>query len=77
MRNVPRFFALASDSAESSVDPEQIGIAALPVTEEGFQSYSSLGDWNLFINANTRNPDAACELIRFVSAPEQQKFRSV
>ena len=77
MRNVPRFFALASDPAESSIDTEQIGIAALPVAEEGLQSYSSLGGWNLFMNANTRDPDAAYEFIRFMSAPEQQKFRSI
>jgi len=77
MRNVPRFFALASDPDESSIDPEQIGIAALPMAEEGLQSYSSLGGWNLFMNANTRDPDAAYEFINFMSAPEQQKFRSI
>lgn len=77
MRNVPRFFALASDPDESSIDPDQIGIAALPVAEEGLQSYSSLGGWNLFMNANTRDPDAAYEFINFMSAPEQQKYRSI
>lgn len=77
MRNVPRFFALASDPDESSIDPEQIRVAALPVAEEGLQSYSSLGGWNLFMNANTRDADAAYEFIRFMSAPEQQKFRSI
>lgn len=77
MRNVPRFFALASDPDESSIDPDQIRIAALPVAEEGLQSYSSLGGWNLFMNANTRDPDAAYEFINFMSAPEQQKFRSI
>jgi multiple sugar transport system substrate-binding protein len=77
MRNVPRMYALASDPAESNIDPEQIGIAALPVAEEGLQTYSSLGGWNLFMNANARDPDAAYEFIRFMSDPEQQKFRSI
>jgi trehalose/maltose transport system substrate-binding protein len=77
MRNVPRFFALASDPDESSIDAEQIGLAALPVAEEGLQSYSSLGGWNFFMNANTGDPDAAYEFIRFMSSPEQQKFRSI
>jgi multiple sugar transport system substrate-binding protein len=77
MRNVPRFFALASNPDESSIDPEQIGIAALPVAEEGLRSYSSLGGWNLFMNANTKDPDAAYEFINFMSAPEQQKYRSI
>ncbi|MDP9425223.1 MAG: ABC transporter substrate-binding protein [Actinomycetota bacterium] len=77
MRNVPRMYALASDPAESKIDPATIGIAAMPVVEEGLQSYSSLGGWNLFLNANSKQADAAYEFIRFMSAPEQQKIRSV
>jgi multiple sugar transport system substrate-binding protein len=77
MRNVPRMYALASDPGESNISPEQINITSLPVAEEGLQSYSSLGGWNLFMNANSRNADAAYEFIRFMSAPEQQKFRAM
>lgn len=58
-------------SPPSRADLEQIGLAALPVTEEGLQSYSCAGGWNLFMNANTRDPDVAYELIGFLSAPEQ------
>lgn len=49
----------------------------MPVAEEGLRSYSSLGGWNLFLNANSKGADAAYEFIRFMSAPEQQKVRSV
>jgi multiple sugar transport system substrate-binding protein len=77
MRNVPRMYALASDPDESNISPEQINLSALPVAEEGLQSYSSLGGWNFFLNANSRNPDAAYEFISFMSAPEQQKYRSI
>ncbi|QIN80934.1 extracellular solute-binding protein [Rubrobacter marinus] len=77
MRNVPRMYALASDPAESNIDPGQIGIAALPVAAEGLQSYSSLGGWNFFLNANSEKADAAYEFITFMSAPEQQKTRSI
>ncbi len=77
MRNVPRMYALASDPNESSIDPDQIRITSLPVAEEGLQSYSSLGGWNFFMNANTEDPDAAYEFIRFMSAPEQQKYRAI
>ena len=77
MRNVPRMYALASDPAESRIEPLVIGIAALPVAEEGLRSYSCLGGWNLFMNANSRNPDAAWEFIQFMAAPEQQKFRAI
>ena len=77
MRNVPRMYALAQDPEESSIDPAQIGISALPVAEEGLRSYSSLGGWNLFLSASSEKADAAYEFIRFMSAPEQQKVRSV
>jgi multiple sugar transport system substrate-binding protein len=77
MRNVPRMYALASDPSESSISPEQIGVAALPVAEEGLQSYSALGGWNFFVNANSGNQDAAYEFVRFMTAPEQQKYRAI
>jgi multiple sugar transport system substrate-binding protein len=77
MRNVPRMYALASDPGESNITPEQIDITSLPVAEEGLQSYSSLGGWNFFMNANSGNADAAYEFIRFMSAPGQQKFRAI
>lgn len=77
MRNVPRMYALASDPNESNIEPAVIGISALPVAEEGLQSYSSLGGWNLFLNANSENADAAYEFISFVTGEEQQKFRSI
>lgn len=71
MRNVPRMYAHASDPAESRIKPSVIGISALPVAEEGLQTYSSLGGWNLFMNAGTEYADAAWEFIRFMTAPEQ------
>ena len=77
MRNVPRMYALASDPAESKIDPAVIGIAALPVAEQGLRSYSSLGGWNFFLNASSKKADAAYEFVRFMSAPEQQKIRSI
>ena len=56
MRNVPRMYALASDPAESEVEePAVIGVAPLPVVEQGPRSYGVLGGWNLFPKA--RVPD--------------------
>lgn len=77
MRNVPRMYALASDPAESRIDPGQIGISTLPVAEEGLQSYSSLGGWNFFLNASSKNPDAAYRFIEYMSAEPQQKRRAI
>ena len=36
-----------------------------------------MGGWNLFLNANSQNADAAWEFMRFMTDPEQQKVRSV
>jgi len=77
MRNVPRMYALASDPAESSIDPAQIGVAALPVAEDGLRSYSSLGGWNFFLNASSPNPDGAYRFIEYMSAEAQQKRRAI
>lgn len=57
----------------SSVKPEQVGIAPLPVSREGLQSYSALGGWNFFINAASEKQDDAWEFIRWITAPAQQK----
>lgn len=77
MRNVPRMYALASDPSESRIDPEQIGVAELPVADASLDSTSSTGGWNMFINASTEDPDAAWEFVSYMTAPEQQKFRAI
>jgi multiple sugar transport system substrate-binding protein len=77
MRNVPRMYALASDPEESSIDPAQIGVAALPAAEEGMPSYSALGGWNFFLNASSRDPDGAYRFIEYMSAEAQQKRRAI
>jgi multiple sugar transport system substrate-binding protein len=60
---------------EGEINQDQVGIAALPVAEEGLKSYSCLGGWNMHINRESQNVDAAWEFIKFATAPEQQKFR--
>jgi len=41
------------------------------VANEGLQSYSCAGGWNLFMNT-TRDPNAAYyEFVRLLNAPEQ------
>jgi hypothetical protein len=46
-----------------ALHPDLHGVVTLPVAEEGLKSYSCTGDWNLFMNANTRDPAAAHEFI--------------
>jgi ABC-type glycerol-3-phosphate transport system substrate-binding protein len=52
-------------------------IIAVPVAEVGEKSTNVLGATNLYVNATTRSADASWALIRYFTAPEQQKFRSL
>lgn len=76
MRGWPFMYALA-DEPDSEVGRDQIGIAPLPVAEEGLRSFSCLGGWNMLINAASDNQDAAWEFIKFTTSPEQQRFRAL
>ena len=71
-------YALAGDPENSQIKQEQIGIAPLPVAE-GNESFSGLGGWNFYINANSDSAvqDAAFEFMKFATQPEQQKFRAL
>jgi multiple sugar transport system substrate-binding protein len=76
MRGWPFMYALAGQE-DFSVSPDQVGVAALPVEQEGLQSWSCLGGWNMYMNSASQNKDAAWEFIKFMTAPEQQKFRAL
>lgn len=73
LRNWPYVYSLVGDPAQSKLEKSQVGIAPLPVGEEGAQSYSTLGGWNFFINATSQKQDQAWDFIEWITAPEQQK----
>ena len=75
-RNWPYMYALAGTSDYPKVKPEQIEVAALPVGEGGPLA-STLGGWNMLINANTEKQDSAWEFAKWMTDTEQQKFRAV
>lgn len=75
MRGWPFMYALAAGDT-FQVNQDQIGIAPLPVTEEGLQSWSCLGGWNMYVNAASNKQDAAWEFIKFMTGPESQSFRA-
>jgi ABC-type glycerol-3-phosphate transport system substrate-binding protein len=77
IRNWPYMFGLVSDPAISSLKPDQIGIAPLPIAGEGDQSYSALGGWNFFISNSSQKKEQAWEFIKFMSEPKQQSFFAV
>ena len=72
----PYVYALLSDPAESEIKPDQVGISELP-SADGQPGNGTVGDQPLLINATSENQDAAWEFIKFLTAPEQQKFRAV
>ena len=61
---------------DSQISQDQVDIAPLPTEDEGQQSWSCLGGWNMYMNASSENKDAAWEFIKFMTAPEQQRFRA-
>jgi multiple sugar transport system substrate-binding protein len=76
MRNWPYVYALLSIPQESEIDPEQVGVAQIPVAS-GNQSYSTLGGWNFFINAASDKQEEAWEFIKFMTDPEQLKTNAL
>lgn len=58
---------------------DQFGVAQLPAASEGGRSASCLGGWNLMISAGSTDAeqDAAWVLIRYLTAPAQQKRQAL
>ena len=62
---------------DSQISQDQVGVASLPADEEGQTSWSCLGGWNMYMSSSSQNKDAAWEFIKFMTAPEQQRFRAL
>ena len=76
LRGWPSMYALAGGE-NAQVAADQVGIAQIPVATEGNQNYSCLGGANMYMNSSSQNKDAAWEFIKFMTAPEQQRFRAL
>ncbi len=77
MRNWSYVYALTSDPTQSEIEPEQVGLSTLPAASEGGQRVGTLGATNLYVNATTPSPEASWALIRYLTAPEQQRMRAI
>jgi multiple sugar transport system substrate-binding protein len=62
------------DGGYPNVKPEQVGVAPIPTAGPGMQSYSTLGGWNMFVNAATDLQDEAVTFAKFMTEPEQEKL---
>ena len=74
MRNWPFVYGLLSDPELSKVKPEQVGLALIPVADEGVRSVSGSGGWNFLVNAGSEDKlDEIWTFIEFMSSTESQK----
>jgi len=63
---------------QAGLTEDQIGVAPLPAAGAGGRSASSLGGWNLMLNASSSDAerDAAWTLIRYLTDPAQQRLQA-
>jgi trehalose/maltose transport system substrate-binding protein len=74
MRNWPYAYALGQ--AEGSAIKGKITVSALPAGASGHGA-STLGGWQLAVNAKSKHPKEAVDLIRYMTGPEEQKRRAI
>jgi multiple sugar transport system substrate-binding protein len=67
---------IAGGQAYPNLKIEQVGVAPIPVAP-GHQSSSTLGGWNMAINAQTDMPDEAWAFAQFMTDEENLKFRAI
>ncbi|MHA0034266.1 ABC transporter substrate-binding protein [Deinococcus sp. PESE-13] len=74
MRNWP--YAYAAGQKEGSPIAGKIGVAALPAGPGG-KPAATLGGWQLAVNAYSKNPKEAADLVRYLTGAQEQKRRAV
>jgi multiple sugar transport system substrate-binding protein len=68
LRNWPYVWTLMAESPLRAED--RVGIAPV-VHSRGYASAGTLGGWGFAISQQTRNPEAAWQLVQFLTRPEQ------
>jgi ABC-type sugar transport system permease subunit/ABC-type glycerol-3-phosphate transport system substrate-binding protein len=74
MRNWPYAYALVDDAGESRI-AGRVGIAPMPAAPGG-RPTAALGGSQLAINANSRHPELAYELVDYLTAAPQMRERA-
>ena len=79
LRNWPYSYSVATggEAAGSALKPEWVGVAHLPVVNEGDQGYATLGGWDFCINAASDKKEQSWEFIQWMSRPEIQKMFAI
>ena len=71
MRNWPYAYALGAD--RKSAISGKFDVTILPKGGETGKNAACLGGWQLMVSAYSKVPDAAADLVRYLSSPEVQK----
>jgi len=74
MRNWPYAYALGQ--AEGSVIKGKITVSALPAGVSGHGA-STLGGWQLAVNARSKHAKEAVELVRYLTGAQEEKRRAI
>lgn len=75
MRNWP--FAFSALNAADSKVKDKFAITTMPMGPNGTEPAATLGGWNVGINKNSKNKDAAWKFIEFISSDEGQKINAI
>jgi len=75
MRNWPYAWALAN-SADSPIRGK-VGVVALPKGGPDGQNTGTLGGWNLAVSRYSEHPEAAADLVMYLTSMAEQKRRAI
>ncbi len=75
MRNWPYAWALAQ--GEGSPVRGKVGVIPLPRGGPGGKTSGTLGGWHLAVSRYSKHPEAAADLVAFLTSREQQKKRAI
>jgi multiple sugar transport system substrate-binding protein len=76
IRTWPSLYGDIAGGTYPNLKIEQVGVAPIPVAP-GNESFSTLGGWNMAINAATDMPDEAWAFVQFMTSEENLKFRAL
>ncbi|MFL5666836.1 MAG: ABC transporter substrate-binding protein [Ktedonobacteraceae bacterium] len=72
MRNWPYAYSLGNDATKSKI-AGKFDIHSMPYGGSSTVGHSTVGGWNMAINAFSKNPDASWSFMKYMLGPEAQK----